>query len=56
MSGISKTIMFSPPPDMTDQVRQAMNEEGPMSELLRVAIRLYKEEREWHRGERLWSG
>ena len=54
MSRITKTIMSSLPPDMTDQVRQAMNEEGrTMSELLREAIRLYKEEREWRRQERL---
>ena len=54
MSRISKTITFSLPPDMADQVRQAMNQEGrTMSELLREAIRLYMDEREWRTRERL---
>ena len=51
---ISKTITFSLPPKMAEQVRQVMHEEGrTMSELVREALRLYMEEREWRRQERL---
>ncbi len=54
MSRVSKTITFSLPPHMAEQVRQAMVEEGrTMSEFLREAIRLYMEEREWRKRERL---
>ena len=50
----SKTITFSLPPEMANQVRDVMREEGrTMSELLRQAIRLFIEEREWRRRERL---
>ena len=39
---------------MAEQVRTVMREEGrTMSELLREALRLYMEEREWRRQERL---
>ncbi|MDE2838699.1 MAG: ribbon-helix-helix domain-containing protein [Chloroflexota bacterium] len=49
----SKTITFSMPPDMAEQVQQVLTEEGrSMSEFLREAIRLYMEEREWLRRER----
>ena len=51
---ISRTITFSLPPEMAEQVRQVMHEEGrTMSELVREALRLYMEEREWRRQERL---
>ena len=41
------------PPEMAEQVRQVVEEEGrTMSEFLRDAIRLYLEEREWQRRER----
>ena len=48
------TITFSLPPEMAQQLRQVVKEEGrTVSELLREAIRLYMEEREWRRRERL---
>ena len=51
---ISKTITFSLPPEMEAQVRQVMKEDDlAVSELLRQAIRLFMEEREWRRRERL---
>ena len=51
---ISRTITFSLPPDMFEQVQRVKEEEGrDMSELVREALRLYMEEREWRRQERL---
>ena len=48
------TITFSLPPEMAEQVRQVVRDEDrTVSELLREAIRLYMEEREWRRRERL---
>ena len=48
------TITFSLPPEMAEQVRRVVKEEDrTVSELLREAIRLYMEEREWRRRERL---
>ena len=48
------TITFSLPPEMALQLRQVVKEEDrTVSELLREAIRLYMEEREWRRRERL---
>ena len=48
------TITFSLPPEMAQQLRQVVKEEDrTVSELLREAIRLYMEEREWCRRERL---
>ena len=53
MTRTTKTITFSLPPDMAEQVRQVMKEEGrTMSELVREALRQYMEEREWRRLER----
>ena len=50
----SKTITFSLPPEMEAQVRSVMREDDlSVSELLRQAIRLFMEEREWRRRERL---
>ena len=50
----SRTITFSLPPEMAAQARDVMKEEGrTMGELLREALRLYMEEREWRRTERL---
>ena len=50
----SKTLTFSLPPEMEAQVRQVMKHDDlSVSELLRQAIRLYMEEREWRRRERL---
>ena len=41
------------PPEMEEQLRQVVEEEGrTVSELLREAFRLYLEEREWRRQER----
>ena len=48
------TITFSLPPEMAQHLRQVVKEEDrTVSELLREAIRLYMEEREWRRQERL---
>ena len=48
------TITFSLPPELARQLRQVVKEEDrTVSELLREAIRLYMEEREWRRRERL---
>ncbi len=50
----SRTITFSLPPEMAEQVQRVMREEGRnMSELVREALRLYMEERELRRQERL---
>ena len=50
----SKVITFSLPPEMDEQLRQVVEEEGrTVSELLREAFRLYLEEREWRRQERM---
>ena len=50
----SRTITFSLPPEMAEQVQRVMREEGRnMSELVRKALRLYMEDREWRRQERL---
>ena len=49
----SKTLTFSLPPDMETQVRRVMKEDDlSVSELLRQAIRLFMEEREWRRSAR----
>ena len=51
---ISKTITFSLPPEMFEQVQRVKEEEGrDMSELVREALRLYMEERDLRRQERL---
>ena len=51
---ISRTITFSLPPDMFEQVQRVKEEEGrDMSELVREALRLYMEDRELRRQERL---
>ena len=48
------TITFSLPPEMAQELRQVVREEGrTVSELLREAIRLYMEEREWRIRERM---
>ena len=50
----SKTITFSLPPEMFEQVQQVRREEDrDMSELVREALRLYMEERELRRQDRL---
>ena len=50
----SRTITFSLPPEMFDQVQGVKDEEGrDMSELVREALRLYMEERELRREQRL---
>ena len=49
-----KTITFSLPPEMFEQVEAVRREEGrDMSELVREALRLYIEERELRREARL---
>ena len=53
-SRISRTITFSLPPEMFEQMQRVKEEEGrDMSELVREALRLYMEERELRRQERL---
>ena len=50
----SRTITFSLPPDMFQQVQRVKDEEGrDMSELVREALRLYMEDRELRRQQRL---
>ena len=54
MRRTTKVITFSLPPEMDEQLRQVVEEEGrTVSELLREAFRLYLEEREWRRQERM---
>ncbi len=51
---ISRTITFSLPPDMFEEVQRVKDEEGrDMSELVREALRLYMEDRELRREQRL---
>ena len=48
------TITFSLPPEMAQELREMVREEDrTVSELLREAIRLYMEEREWRIRERI---
>ena len=48
------TITFSLPPETAQRLRQvATEEQRTVSELLREAIRLYMEEREWRIEERM---
>ena len=50
----SRTITFSLPPEMFEQVDAVRREEGrDMSELVREALRLYMEDRELRREQRL---
>ena len=50
----TETITFSLPPPQAQRLRQVANEgERTVSELLREAIRLYMEEREWRVKERM---
>ena len=49
-----KTITFSMPPEMEQQLRQVVEEEDrSVSQLMREAFRLYLEEREWRKQERI---
>ena len=51
---ISRTIAFSLPPEMYEEVQRVKVEEGrDMSELVREALRLYMEERVLRREQRL---
>ena len=53
MPRTTEIITFSLPPEMAEQVRQLMEEEDrTMSALIREALRLYMDEREWLRRER----
>ena len=50
MPRTTKTITFSLPPEMAEQVQDVMREEGrTMSELIRESLRNYMGEREWLR-------
>ena len=54
LSRNTETITFSLPPEMAQHLREVVKEEErTVSELLREAIRLYMEEKEWRRRERL---
>ena len=49
----SKVITFSMPPEMAAEVQRMVEKEGrTMSEVIREALRLYMDEREWLRQER----
>ncbi|MXZ22939.1 MAG: CopG family transcriptional regulator [Caldilineaceae bacterium SB0665_bin_25] len=49
----SKVITFSMPPEMAAEVQRMVEDEGrTMSEVIREALRLYMDEREWLRRER----
>ena len=51
---ISRTITFSLPPEMYEEVQQVKDEEGrDMSELVREALRLYMDDRELLRQARV---
>ena len=53
MKRTTATITFSLPPAMAAQVRAVMQAEGrTMSDLVREALRLYMEEREWRQSIR----
>ena len=48
MTRTTKVITFSLPPEMAERVREVMAEEDrTMSELVREALRLYMDDREW---------
>ena len=50
----SRTITFSLPPEMFEEAQRVKDEEGrDMSELVREALRLYMEDRELRREQRL---
>ena len=50
---ISRTITFSLPPEMFEEVQRVKEAEGrDMSELVREALRLYMEDRELRREQR----
>ena len=50
----TETITFSLPPEQAQLLREVAGEEQrTVSELLREAIRLYMEEREWRARERI---
>ena len=54
LSRNTETITFSLPPEMAQHLREVVKEEDrTVSELLREAIRLYMEEREWRIKERM---
>lgn len=49
----SKVITFSMPPEMAAEVQRIVEEEDrTMSEVIREALRLYMDEREWLRQKR----
>ena len=53
MPRTTEIITISLPPEMAEQVRELMKEEDrTMSGLIREALRLYMDEREWLRRER----
>ena len=49
----SKVVSFSMPPEMAAEVQRMVEEEDrTMSEVVREALRLYMDEREWLRRQR----
>ncbi len=55
LSRNTEIITSSLPPEMAQNLRQVVRKENRVSDLLREAIHLYREEREWCRWERLRS-
>ena len=54
MPRTTKVITFSLPPEMDEELRRVVEEESrTVSELLREAFRLYLEDREWRKQERM---
>jgi len=50
MARTTKTISLSVPPEMAEEIKELMKEEGrTRSELIREALRHYVEEREWRK-------
>lgn len=50
MARTTKTISLSVPPEMAEEIKELMKEEGrTRSELIREALRHYVEEKEWRK-------
>lgn len=50
MARTTKTISLSVPPEMAEEIKELMKEEGrTRSELIREALRHYVEERKWRK-------
>ncbi len=50
MPRTTKVLTFSLPPEMVEQIKQVMEEEDRnLSQVIREALRLYMDNREWRR-------